>query len=217
VTSKISALVHAGKYAEAEKLTAASLMVYPDDQRLVKAQALITRLLAPGSSTEIPASSLPAPPSPPSTPTAPTAPASNATAALPVDSSPIPAASSPGASAIAPRTATLHLYRLSHIAGAFSKYEIEVDGRRIVKIGNAQSVKVELTPGKHNVNATYHKAKSDHPLYDLEIEPGREYWIRIDLTSGLIPHMRLAVVAEGEAREESGKLKEIVSGDRPGK
>ncbi|MGA8730981.1 MAG: hypothetical protein WB608_19655 [Terracidiphilus sp.] len=114
-------------------------------------------------------------------------------------------------------TAILHLYRLSHITGAFSQYEIEIDGRRLAKIANAQSVRLDLSPGKHNINATYRAVKSDHPVYDLNMESGKEYWIRVDLSDGFIVHMRLAVVPEAEAREESGKLKEIATGDLPSK
>jgi hypothetical protein len=44
-TRKIAELVHFGKYAEAQQLTAGLLVAYPDDQRLIKAKALIEKLL----------------------------------------------------------------------------------------------------------------------------------------------------------------------------
>jgi len=47
---KITDLVHAGKYADAQKLVAGLLIAYPDDQRLIKAKALIEKMLAPGGS-----------------------------------------------------------------------------------------------------------------------------------------------------------------------
>ena len=50
-TKKITELVHTGSYAEAQKLTTGLLVAYPDDQRLIKAKALIEKLLAPGGST----------------------------------------------------------------------------------------------------------------------------------------------------------------------
>jgi hypothetical protein len=46
MTKKISDLVHAGKYAEAQQLTTGLLVAYPDDQRLIKAKALLEKLLA---------------------------------------------------------------------------------------------------------------------------------------------------------------------------
>ena len=51
MTAKITQLVHAGKYTEAQQLTTGLLVVYPHDERLIKTKALIEKLLAPGSST----------------------------------------------------------------------------------------------------------------------------------------------------------------------
>lgn len=59
MTTKISDLVHAGKYSEAQKLTEGLLVAYPNDQRLIKAKALIEKLLA-SSAPPIPASNPPA-------------------------------------------------------------------------------------------------------------------------------------------------------------
>src|SRR5579859_4073317 len=47
MTKRITDLVNAGKYAEAEALTTGLLVAYPDDQRLIKTQALLKELLAP--------------------------------------------------------------------------------------------------------------------------------------------------------------------------
>ena len=51
VTRRITDLVNAGKYAEAQRLTTALLVAYPDDQRLIKTKPLLDKLLAPASST----------------------------------------------------------------------------------------------------------------------------------------------------------------------
>src|ERR1700722_8128058 len=48
MTAKMTELVHAGKYAEAQQLTAGLLIAYPNDQRLIKAKALIEKMLATG-------------------------------------------------------------------------------------------------------------------------------------------------------------------------
>jgi len=54
-TRKIAELVHAGKYADAQQLTTGLLVAYPDDQRLIKAKAMLEQLLAaPGSATPVP-------------------------------------------------------------------------------------------------------------------------------------------------------------------
>jgi hypothetical protein len=65
MTRKISELVLAGKYAEAQKLTEGLLIAYPDDQRLIKARALIESRLAPGGPTSATPGSA-QPPQPPS-------------------------------------------------------------------------------------------------------------------------------------------------------
>jgi hypothetical protein len=59
VMKKLSDLVHAGKYAEARQLTVGLLLAYPDDQRLIKAKALLDRSLASSKPTDPAASSNP--------------------------------------------------------------------------------------------------------------------------------------------------------------
>jgi hypothetical protein len=51
VMKKLSGLVHAGKYVEAQQLTAGLLLAYPDDQRLIKGKALFDEFLAAQSAT----------------------------------------------------------------------------------------------------------------------------------------------------------------------
>lgn len=59
MTKKIAELVHAGKYSEAQQLTAGLLVAYPEDQRLIKAKAVIENLLSPGGSANAAPSSQP--------------------------------------------------------------------------------------------------------------------------------------------------------------
>ncbi len=60
-TKKVTELVHAGEYAEAQKLTGGLLIAYPDDQRLLKAKALIDKLLVSAGSKSAVAATNPAP------------------------------------------------------------------------------------------------------------------------------------------------------------
>ena len=64
VTKKITDLVNAGKYAEAQALTTGLLMAYPNDQRLIKTQALLKQL-AP--TTAVPSTPVISPSSQPAT------------------------------------------------------------------------------------------------------------------------------------------------------
>jgi hypothetical protein len=60
MTKKITELVHIGKYAEAQQLTTGLLIAYPNDQRLIKAKAVIEKLLArAGSAHSAPKSNQP--------------------------------------------------------------------------------------------------------------------------------------------------------------
>jgi hypothetical protein len=59
VMKKLSDLVHAGKYAEAQQLTAGLLLAYPDDQRLLKAKALLDKSLAAAGAASAAADSNP--------------------------------------------------------------------------------------------------------------------------------------------------------------
>ncbi len=46
VLKKLSDLIHAGKYADAQQLAAGLLLAYPDDQRLIKAKALLDKAVS---------------------------------------------------------------------------------------------------------------------------------------------------------------------------
>jgi hypothetical protein len=52
MTQKITDLVHAGKYSEAQQLTTGLLIAFPNDQRLIKAKALIEKLLLSGDTSD---------------------------------------------------------------------------------------------------------------------------------------------------------------------
>jgi hypothetical protein len=51
VMKKLSDVVHAGKYEEAQQLTSGLLVAYPTDQRLIKAKALLDKSLANAAAT----------------------------------------------------------------------------------------------------------------------------------------------------------------------
>jgi hypothetical protein len=53
VMKKLSNLVHAGNYVEAQQLTVGLLLAYPDDQRLIKAKALLDKSLATAGTASV--------------------------------------------------------------------------------------------------------------------------------------------------------------------
>jgi heme-degrading monooxygenase HmoA len=56
-TRKISELVHAGKFAEAQQLTIGLLVAYPEDQRLIKAKGMLEKIIAGNAAVNAPAGS----------------------------------------------------------------------------------------------------------------------------------------------------------------
>jgi hypothetical protein len=60
-TRKITELVHAGRYAEAQQLTSGLLLAYPDDARLIKGHVLLEQLLSPTAANAAAATSNTAP------------------------------------------------------------------------------------------------------------------------------------------------------------
>jgi formylglycine-generating enzyme required for sulfatase activity len=58
VMQKLSGLVHAGRYAVAQKLTEGLILAYPDDQRLIKAKALLDKAVASAKPAEATPSSV---------------------------------------------------------------------------------------------------------------------------------------------------------------
>jgi hypothetical protein len=70
-----------------------------------------------------------------------------------------------------------------------------------------------VAPGKHNITASARKAKADLPIYDLVMEPGNEYWVRVDFSAKFFNYVRLYLEPAEKAQSESGKLEEISLGD----
>src|SRR5580704_12365122 len=56
VLKKLSDLIHAGKYADAQQLAAGLLLAYPDDQRLITAKTLLDKAVLSSQPAETGAS-----------------------------------------------------------------------------------------------------------------------------------------------------------------
>jgi hypothetical protein len=70
-----------------------------------------------------------------------------------------------------------------------------------------------LAPGKHNITASARKAKADLPIYDLVMEAGKEYWVRVDFSVKFFTYIRLYLEPAEKAQSESEKLEEVSLGD----
>jgi hypothetical protein len=120
-----------------------------------------------------------------------------------------------GTAATVPNTAILHLYRVHQLAGLGLKTNIDIDGKNATQIGNGQAIRMLLAPGKHNITASARKAKADLPIYDLNMEAGKEYWVRVDFSAKFFNYVRLYLEPAEKAEVESGKLEEVKLGDLP--
>lgn len=110
-------------------------------------------------------------------------------------------------------TALLHLYRFHQFGGLGLKTNIDIDGKRTTQIANGQAIRMLLPPGKHNITASARKAKADLPIYDLVMEAGKEYWVRVDLSVKFFTYVRLYLEPAEKAQSESEKLEEVSLGD----
>jgi hypothetical protein len=115
--------------------------------------------------------------------------------------------------ATVPNAAILHLYRPHQFSGLGLKINIDIDGKKTTQIANGQAIRILLAPGKHNITASARKAKADLPIYDLAMEAGKEYWVRVDLSAKFFTYVRLYLEPAETAQSESGKLEEIKLGD----
>jgi len=111
-------------------------------------------------------------------------------------------------------TAILHLYRLHQFSGLGLKTNIDIDGKKATQIANGQAIRMLLAPGKHNITASARKARADLPIYDLAMEAGKEYWVRVDFSVGFFTYVKLYLEPAEKAQSESGKLEEISLGDQ---
>jgi sulfatase-modifying factor enzyme 1 len=109
--------------------------------------------------------------------------------------------------------AILHLYRVHQFGGLGLKTNIDIDGKQVTQIANGQAIRLLVAPGKHNITASARKAKADLPIYDLTMEAGKEYWVRVDFSVKFFTYVRLYVEPAEKAQLESGKLEELKLGN----
>jgi hypothetical protein len=204
VMKKLSELVRAGKYMEAQQLTAALLLAFPDDQRLIKAKPLLDKALVTTENKVLPPS------------VADSASVTPARAGIDAHSSapmnnPVPVSAQPGS---APKTVILNLYRPHHLTAAMQKPDVYIDGNKITKIANSQAIQMVLAPGKHTISVTKRGIESEVPINNLDMRAGKEYWVRVEISAGAwMVHSKLFLVPSDQALSESNRMEEIKLGD----
>jgi hypothetical protein len=204
VMKKLSELVRAGKYAEAQQLTAALLLAFPDDQRLIKAKALLDKALVTAENKVL----LPPPVA---------GSASVAAVRTGTDHSSAPlnnTVSVAAAPASVPKTVILHLYRPHLLIAAMQKPDVYIDGNKITKIANSQAIQMVLAPGKHSISVSKRGIESEVPISDFDMGAGKEYWVRVEISAGAwAAHSKLFLVPSDQALLESNRMEEIKLGN----
>lgn len=134
-----------------------------------------------------------------------------APAAAPVSLVSVPAnqASLPQPTAPQSDKAILHLYRPHTLNGSPIKPHILIDGTEITQVGNGQNIQTLVEPGKHTISVEEKRARTDLPINDLEMEAGKEYWVRVEITSKFLNYIRLYLEPNNRAEIESKKLHEV--------
>ena len=204
VMKKLSELVRAGKYTEAQQLTAALLLAFPNDHRLIKAKTLLDEALVTAENKV-----LPPPPGAGSASVAPARTGIDAHSSAPMNN-PVPVSAQPGS---AP-TVILHLYRPHHLTAAMQKPDVYIDGNKITKIANSQAIQMVLAPGKHTISVSKRGIESEVPISNFDMGAGKEYWVRVDISAGAwAAHSKLFLVPSDQALSESNRMEEIKLGD----
>lgn len=123
-------------------------------------------------------------------------------------------ADNPSPLAAASNTTILHVYRPHRLTAAAQKPYVFVDGRQITPIANSQEIRMLLAPGKHTISVSKKYVDNELPINDLDMAPGNEYWIRVEISAGAwAARSKLYVVPGDQAQLESKRMEEIKIGD----
>jgi hypothetical protein len=107
--------------------------------------------------------------------------------------------------ATAPVPATVHIYRYKQFTGSGLKPSVYCDGTELIRMRNGSVFSTTIAPGPHTFYANDKQAGAEFTL-----EPGREYFFRTDLQTGLWKgHFRLTMVMPQQGAFDIAKLKTI--------
>lgn len=114
-----------------------------------------------------------------------------------------PAPTTAPAPAIIPVPATVHIYRYKQYTGSFLKPSVYCDGAELGRVQNGSVFDVKIAAGPHTF---YSEDKQAGAV--LTLEPGKEYFFRTDLQTGVWKgHFRLTIVMPEQGVFDIAKLK----------
>lgn len=117
-----------------------------------------------------------------------------------------PAAVPDAGTAAAPNSqATVYVYRYKQFVGSALSPSVYCDETELARMENGRFFVVKLAPGKHVFRSNDKQAG-----VDVELKPGQEYYIRVELATGMMKgHGRLVAVAAEQGSYEIKKLKPL--------
>jgi hypothetical protein len=120
-------------------------------------------------------------------------------------------AQSTDSTAVKSDKASIYIYRGGQFSGALSNWAIFLDGKKICKISNGKYLKVEVAPGKHEIEAkiggiTVMKKKT---FIDIEAEAGGTYYISCVMKQSITrARLEMTEVTKNSAKRDMEKLTE---------
>ena len=103
--------------------------------------------------------------------------------------------------------ATVYVYRYKQFVGSALAPSVYCDEVQLARMENGRYFTVSLDPGKH----VFHSNDKQSGI-ELELKPGQEYFVRVELVAGAMKgHGRLVLVAPEQGKYElsSSKLKPL--------
>jgi hypothetical protein len=97
----------------------------------------------------------------------------------------------------------VNIYRYKQFIGKALRPSIYCDGTDVARLQSGRSIVLALTPGKHTF-----RSNDKQSQIELEIKPGQEYYIRIDIATGFWKgHGRLTLVQPEQGTPEFQQTK----------
>jgi hypothetical protein len=100
--------------------------------------------------------------------------------------------------------ATVHFYRYRLGAGQGAHPSVYCDGTVVARMQNGRVFTMQVSAGKHSFIST-----SKQGGVDLEMEPGKEYFMRLDVIGVWIGHPGLTLTSPEQGRHEIEQLKPL--------
>ena len=91
---------------------------------------------------------------------------------------------------------TVYMYRVGRAVGAVIKSVVKINGQDAGALGNKSYFEWELEPGKY-IFTSY--TKESNPVIEIDVKPGKKYYIRQDRRVGLTNDGRVTLQLVNES------------------